>query len=280
MVTQRGEGLGARLAAGFDDLGPGVIVGMDTPGGLPHLAAMVDAVASGIDSIGLTVDGGYWAIGLAAPEASGGFAAVFEDVPMSTGRTGIVQLRRLHALGRRARLAPMVHDVDRIEDVARVVGEAPHGRLADLVTCSSCRRLIRRRESSRCAAGDGSTRLLRGACGRPAAVRSRSTDAERRIVAVGHPIERRQQRHRRDLERHDRAGQQQIGVHAVVAHGRPEAAPERAVGGDRQLARDVLGAGDDPHRRLVGAAAPHDRSDEVVLRGHAERCDELAQRIE
>jgi glycosyltransferase A (GT-A) superfamily protein (DUF2064 family) len=133
VVAQRGDGLGARLAAGFDDLGPGVIVGMDTPGGLVHLDAMADAVAGGIDTLGLTVDGGYWAIGLAGPSMAGRYATVFDEVPMSTGRTGIAQLRRLHALGRRARLAPMVHDLDRIEDVAQVVGEAPHGRLADLV---------------------------------------------------------------------------------------------------------------------------------------------------
>ena len=31
VVAQRGDGLAERLANGFDDLGPGVIVGMDTP---------------------------------------------------------------------------------------------------------------------------------------------------------------------------------------------------------------------------------------------------------
>jgi len=31
VVTQRGDGLAERLANGFADLGPGVVVGMDTP---------------------------------------------------------------------------------------------------------------------------------------------------------------------------------------------------------------------------------------------------------
>lgn len=125
VVPQRGDGLAERLANGFADLGPGVIIGMDTPGALHHLGWMLRSLSSGVDSLGLTVDGGYWAIALHRVDA-----AVFDGVPMSTGRTGIAQVRRLHSLGRPVRLAPMVHDFDRAEDLAAAAREAPGSNFA------------------------------------------------------------------------------------------------------------------------------------------------------
>jgi uncharacterized protein len=124
VIDQRGEGLAERLANGFDDLGPGVIIGMDTPGCDRWLAAALGAVMAGVDTIGLTVDGGYWAIGLASVDRS-----VFDSVPMSTTSTGIAQLRRLHRCGRQVRLLPMVHDLDTVDDIAVVARGAPHGRV-------------------------------------------------------------------------------------------------------------------------------------------------------
>ena len=129
VVMQRGDGLEARLRNGFLDLGPGVIIGMETP----HVAAaLIDAVAAarrGIDTIGLATDGGYWMIGLCA--ASVGIAGeLFEGVPMSTSHTGLAQLRRMHAYGRQVRLLPMARDLDTIDDLRAVVDSGRTGSLA------------------------------------------------------------------------------------------------------------------------------------------------------
>jgi uncharacterized protein len=116
IVAQRGEAdLGVRLANGFDDLGPGVIIGMDTPASVRWLGAAIDAVAVGDDVIGLTTDGGYWVIGLASVDAG-----VFDGVPMSASHTGVAQVRRLHQLGRRVRMLPMGRDLDNVDDLAAV----------------------------------------------------------------------------------------------------------------------------------------------------------------
>ena len=132
IVSQRGSGLGERLAAGFDDLGPGLIIGMDTPGADAHFDAAIDALRNGDDAIGLTFDGGYWGIALATVDA-----AVFDGVPMSSAGTGQHQLAQLAALGRRVVLLPPVHDLDTIDDLVPVAAEAPGGRLAALAAARS-----------------------------------------------------------------------------------------------------------------------------------------------
>jgi uncharacterized protein len=123
VVAQRGDGLGERLANGFAELGPGVIVGMDTPVATRWLGLAVRAVRDGVDVIGLALDGGYWAIGLTTIDPR-----VFADVPMSTPSTGITQLRRLHAMGRPARLLPAARDLDDVEDL-RLAARHDGGRL-------------------------------------------------------------------------------------------------------------------------------------------------------
>ena len=113
VVAQRGEGLGDRLANGFDDLGCGVIVGMETPHVANWLGAALDAVHDGHDAIGLATDGGYWAIALGAIDRR-----AFDDVPMSTSYTGLAQLRRLHSLGRSVARLPTARDLDTFDDLA------------------------------------------------------------------------------------------------------------------------------------------------------------------
>lgn len=112
VVPQRGSGLASRLSNAFDDLGPGIIVGMETPGAVPALADGVSALRSGFDVMGLAVDGGYWAIGLHRVDP-----AVFADIPMSTSSTGLAQLSRLHRLQRQVRMLPLAHDLDTIDDL-------------------------------------------------------------------------------------------------------------------------------------------------------------------
>jgi glycosyltransferase A (GT-A) superfamily protein (DUF2064 family) len=112
VVPQRGDGLADRLANGFDDLGRGVIVGMETPHVVASLGAALEAVRVGRDAIGLATDGGYWAIALGTVDRR-----VFDAVPMSTSSTGVAQLSRLHALGRSVARLPSARDLDTFDDL-------------------------------------------------------------------------------------------------------------------------------------------------------------------
>lgn len=122
VVSQRGSGLASRLSNAFDDLGPGLIVGMETPGAVPVLADGISALRSGHDVVGLAVDGGYWVIGLHCVDP-----VVFDDIPMSTSSTGLAQLSRLHRLQRQVRMLPMSHDLDTIDDLRIAASHAPEG---------------------------------------------------------------------------------------------------------------------------------------------------------
>jgi rSAM/selenodomain-associated transferase 1 len=127
VVPQRGDGLEERLAAAFEDVGgPAFLVGMDTPQVTPALLEDgLRAVAAGGSAFGAALDGGYWCIGLAAPDR-----AVFADVPMSTDRTGAVQLARMRALGLQPAILPPLLDVDTAADARAVAREAPRSRFA------------------------------------------------------------------------------------------------------------------------------------------------------
>ena len=112
VVVQRGGGLDERLAHGFDDLGPGVIVGMETPHVVASLGRSLEAIRAGGDSIGLASDGGYWAIALGRVDRR-----VFDGVPMSTSHTGLAQLRQLYSHGRAVHRLPFARDLDTFDDV-------------------------------------------------------------------------------------------------------------------------------------------------------------------
>lgn len=131
VAHQRGDGLGERLANGFDDLGPGLIIGMDTPSSGRHFAATFAALRRGRDAIGMTHDGGYWGIGLATigPNV---FEEVFDGVPMSTDHTGGDQLDRLRTLGRDVDVQPTVHDLDHFDDIAPIIADLPGSHLASV----------------------------------------------------------------------------------------------------------------------------------------------------
>ncbi len=98
VIPQRGDGLAARIAAAFDDVGgPALLIGMDTPHvSLARLTgACVRLAAPGVDAvIGPALDGGWWAIGLRRPDPK-----VFEGVPMSSDGTFERQWARLRSLG-------------------------------------------------------------------------------------------------------------------------------------------------------------------------------------
>ena len=79
LVPQRGGGLGERLEDAFSRFaGPSLLIGMDTPQVTPALLerALRTLSRPGVDAVlGAAEDGGFWAIGFAAP-VPGAFAGV------------------------------------------------------------------------------------------------------------------------------------------------------------------------------------------------------------
>ncbi|HEX5617589.1 MAG TPA: TIGR04282 family arsenosugar biosynthesis glycosyltransferase [Solirubrobacteraceae bacterium] len=127
VLPQRGDGLAARLAAAFCDVGgPALLIGMDTP---QVTTRQLDAGLRALDradaAFGPALDGGYWAIGLRRPDP-----AVFRDVPMSAPTTAAVQRARLSALDLETIELPALVDVDTIADARRVAAAAPQTRFA------------------------------------------------------------------------------------------------------------------------------------------------------
>ncbi len=124
VVRQSSGDLGRRLAAAFravrtGDGAPVLLVGMDTPQLTP---ALLDRRWNGADAVlGLSEDGGFWAIGLRSADPD----AVFDGVPMSTDRTGAAQLARLASLGLSVELLPPLRDVDEPADAEYVAERYP-----------------------------------------------------------------------------------------------------------------------------------------------------------
>ncbi len=129
VIPQRGDGLDERLAHAFADVGTGgVLIGMDTPQLTPaRLTAALRALdAPHVDAVlGPCVDGGWWGIGLRAPDP-----AVFLGVPMSTSQTGDAQRTRLRALGLRVKHLPRMRDVDDFKDAIAVARQTPESAFA------------------------------------------------------------------------------------------------------------------------------------------------------
>ena len=99
---------------------------MDTPQLTPALlSAGQAAVAAGRAALGPAVDGGYWGIGLPAPDPR-----AFAGVPMSTGATGAAQHAALERLGLDVAALPALRDVDTIADARAVAAGAPGTRFA------------------------------------------------------------------------------------------------------------------------------------------------------
>jgi rSAM/selenodomain-associated transferase 1 len=139
VIAQRGAGLAERLAHAVTDVGgPMLIVGMDTPQLTRALLSQaLDALAApGTGAVlGPTLDGGYWAIGLAAPDP-----AVFDGVPMSTDQTAAAQRARLLGLGLATTELATLRDVDDYADATAVATLAPWSRFAaayELVAAST-----------------------------------------------------------------------------------------------------------------------------------------------
>ncbi|MFF0287550.1 DUF2064 domain-containing protein [Streptomyces sp. NPDC005262] len=141
VVAQCTGRLDERLAAAFGGCaGPALLIGMDTP----QITAADLAPAFSPDAwdgcdawFGPADDGGFWALGLAAPAPD-----LVRGVPMSTPETGAVQRRRLVDAGLTVRDLPPLRDVDTAADAAHVAAAAPHGLFASTLarlTGAACR---------------------------------------------------------------------------------------------------------------------------------------------
>lgn len=129
VVPQCGGGLGERLAAAFSPCRePALLIGMDTPQVTPELLgeSLRELGRDGTDAVlGPAEDGGYWAIGLRAPQPG-----AFAGVPMSSSRTGACQRERLRQLGLTVRDLPTLRDIDYMADARAVAAEHPLGEFA------------------------------------------------------------------------------------------------------------------------------------------------------
>ncbi|MFI9808585.1 DUF2064 domain-containing protein [Streptomyces sp. NPDC052301] len=124
VLPQCAGGLDERLADAFAHCsGPALLIGMDTPQVTPGLLTVDFADCDAY--LGPAQDGGFWALGLAAPDP-----ALLRGVPMSTPVTGAVQRQRLVSAGLRVRDLPRLRDVDTAADAHAVAALAPHGRFA------------------------------------------------------------------------------------------------------------------------------------------------------
>lgn len=130
VVTQRGEGLGERLARAIGTVGgPLVVIGMDTPQLDPAtLSSVVRSVRPGRAVLGPAADGGWWVLGLhrAEPRA-------FDGVPMSRADTGARQAEQLRRCGLAVDPAPELRDIDHWPDALAAAAARPGSRLAAAV---------------------------------------------------------------------------------------------------------------------------------------------------
>jgi glycosyltransferase A (GT-A) superfamily protein (DUF2064 family)/SAM-dependent methyltransferase len=125
VISQPPGTLNVRLAAAFAAAvsepmdRSALLIGMDTP---QVTAQLLDSDWEGADAaLGLSEDGGFWAIGLRYGHPPG----LFDGVPMSTSRTGSAQLARLINSGLSVKLLPPLRDVDRPGDADLVATQFP-----------------------------------------------------------------------------------------------------------------------------------------------------------
>ena len=133
VVPQRAGGLDERLGGAFDDVAaaglPALLIGMDTPQVTPALlTAAADALLGSAAVLGLAADGGWWALGLQAPDGG-----LLRGVATSRDDTGRRQLDRLTGAGLHPVALPVLSDVDTAADAVAVARAAPAGRFAALV---------------------------------------------------------------------------------------------------------------------------------------------------
>lgn len=125
LLDQVGDDLGARMHRTFQDMfGQGyhqvVIVGTDVPT-LPG-STFVAAFRSLKDHdlvLGPALDGGYYLIGLNRPAPD-----LFAGIPWSTDQVAALTRKKAEGLGLKTALLSPYRDLDRLEDLQALIGEA------------------------------------------------------------------------------------------------------------------------------------------------------------
>jgi len=114
-ILDQGEGdLGDRLKRAAPPY-PVLFIGADAPDlTAAHLSGAAGLLADHSVVIGPAEDGGYWAIGLAAP-----CDMLFDDMPWGSDRVFDETCRRLARAGINPALLPTLADLDRPGDLAR-----------------------------------------------------------------------------------------------------------------------------------------------------------------
>lgn len=115
-----GDRMHRALEAALADHDAALLVGTDIPGVVENdLSRAAAALAAGNDAvIGPAEDGGYWLVGARRPDP-----ALFQGIDWSTERVLRQTRERLAGLGWRTAEIGMRWDVDRPEDVDRLLGE-------------------------------------------------------------------------------------------------------------------------------------------------------------
>lgn len=128
LVAQPGGDLGSRmhtlLSVALEEHAHALVIGSDCPAlGAPQLRAAAGHLADGADVVlAPTEDGGYALVGLRRAQP-----ALFADIAWSTPAVLGQTRKRIAAGGLRAVELPLLWDVDRPEDVARLAQEPPAG---------------------------------------------------------------------------------------------------------------------------------------------------------
>ncbi len=141
LIRQRGRALGERIAHAFADTArhsaaPILQLGMDTPQVDPDL--LDDALGRLRQApavLGLSEDGGWWALGLHNAAA----AQVLRNVPMSTPDTGGLTARAIRQAGIQLEFLPRLRDVDTIGDARAVARAIPTSRFAAALNAATAR---------------------------------------------------------------------------------------------------------------------------------------------
>ena len=126
LLAQRGDDLGARDRALFEDLfaagfAKAVVVGSDLPTLPPaHIAEALARLRPGPVTLGPATDGGYYLIGLTAPDPDRAVPDLFTDIRWGTAAAFDDTLRAAALAGVTVERLPAWYDVDDADGLARL----------------------------------------------------------------------------------------------------------------------------------------------------------------
>lgn len=143
LLAQRGDDLGARERALFEDLfaagfAKAIVVGSDLPTLPPaHIAEALARLRPGTVTLGPATDGGYYLIGLTAPDPHSAVPDLFTDIRWGTASAFDDTLRAAALAGVAVERLPAWYDVDDADGLARLrrdldpAGEATEGQATE-----------------------------------------------------------------------------------------------------------------------------------------------------